>query len=42
MLGGRRVRINVIELGQEETEAEGQAEPAETEAETQAEGPIEV
>ena len=41
MLGGRRVRINVTELGQEETEAEGQAEPTETEAETQAEGPTE-
>ena len=34
MLGGRRVRINVTEPGQEETEAEGQAEPAETEVET--------
>jgi hypothetical protein len=33
MLGGRHVRINVTEPGQEETEAE----PAETEAETEAE-----
>jgi hypothetical protein len=42
MLGGRRVRINVTELKQEDTKSEGQAEPVETEAEAQAEGQTQV
>jgi hypothetical protein len=42
MLGGRRVRIDVTEPGQEEIESEGQAEPAEAEAEAQAEGQMKV
>jgi len=42
MLGGRLVRIDVIEPGQEETESEGQAEPAETEAEAQVTGQTKV
>jgi len=42
MLGGHRVRINVTDPGKEETELEGQAEPAETEAKAQAAGQTEV